>query len=112
MNLHDFGPQHNAARSLLPALLIPETGTAPHTIAAPASISKMDFAIEAARRGFSVFLLDTGTNVPLIPTWRKVATPDPDQIRGCWALCADANVGISTKTLLTLRITERCPPET
>jgi Bifunctional DNA primase/polymerase, N-terminal len=77
-----------------------------------APISKMDFAHDAARRGFSVFLLEAGTNLPLMPTWREVATPDPDQIRECWALCPDANVGISVKNLLTLRVTELCPPET
>jgi hypothetical protein len=38
MKLHDFGPQHNVARTLLPALLIPETGTALHTIAAPGGL--------------------------------------------------------------------------
>jgi hypothetical protein len=38
MNLHDFGPQHNVARTILPALLIPETGTALHTIIAPGGV--------------------------------------------------------------------------
>jgi hypothetical protein len=41
MNLHNFGPQHNVARSLLPALLIPETGTALHTIIAPAGVKTL-----------------------------------------------------------------------
>jgi hypothetical protein len=41
MNLHDFGPQHNVARSLLPALLIPETGTALHTLIAPAGVKTL-----------------------------------------------------------------------
>jgi hypothetical protein len=35
MTIHGFGPQHNVAWSLLPALLIPESGTALHTIIAP-----------------------------------------------------------------------------
>ena len=69
-------------------------------------------ALDAARRGFKTFLLEPNTNVPLIPNWRDVATTDPDQIRGCWALCPNANIGISTENLLTLRITERCPPAT
>jgi hypothetical protein len=37
MNMPENGPQRNA-RSLLPALLIPETGTALHTIAAPGGL--------------------------------------------------------------------------
>jgi hypothetical protein len=69
-------------------------------------------ALDAVRRGFKTFLLEPNTNVPLIPNWREVATTDPDQIRACWALCPDANIGISTENLLTLRITERCPPAT
>jgi hypothetical protein len=36
--LYDSGPQRNVARSLLPALLIPETGTAIHTLIAPAGV--------------------------------------------------------------------------
>ena len=82
------------------------------TNAATTPIPKMDFTLDAARRGFSIFLLEASTNVPLTPTWREVATRDPDQIRECWALCPDANVGISVKDLLTLRVTELCPPET
>jgi hypothetical protein len=33
-NVHQDGPQHNVAWTILPALLIPETGTSLHTIAA------------------------------------------------------------------------------
>jgi hypothetical protein len=82
------------------------------TVVREVPIPKVDTAIESARRGLSVFLLNPGSSDPLIQNWRDVATTDPDQIRECWALCADANVGISTKELLTLRITERCPPTT
>jgi hypothetical protein len=38
MTIHGFGSQHNVARSLLPALLIPETGTALHTLIAPTGV--------------------------------------------------------------------------
>jgi hypothetical protein len=94
MNLHDFGPQHNVAMSLLPALLISETDTAPHMIAAPGS--KMEFALDAAQHGLYVFPLKLGTKEPLIPNWREVATTDPAQIRACWALCPEANIGVVT----------------
>jgi hypothetical protein len=38
MNLHDFGPQHNVARTILPVLLIPEAGTALHTLIVPGGV--------------------------------------------------------------------------
>src|SRR5258705_9469401 len=38
LNIHEDGPQHNVAWTILPALLIPETGTSLHTIAAPGGV--------------------------------------------------------------------------
>jgi hypothetical protein len=37
-NVHQDGPQHNVAWTILPALLIPETGTALHTLAASGGV--------------------------------------------------------------------------
>jgi hypothetical protein len=41
MNLTDFGPQCNVARHFLPALLIPETGTALRTLIASAGVKTL-----------------------------------------------------------------------
>ena len=38
INVHENGPQHNVARTILPAFLIPETGTTLHTITARAGV--------------------------------------------------------------------------
>ncbi|MDB5605088.1 MAG: hypothetical protein JWP25_1988 [Bradyrhizobium sp.] len=40
-NISDFASQHNVARSLLPALLIPETGTSLHTLLAPGAVKTL-----------------------------------------------------------------------
>lgn len=63
---------------------------------------KVDFALDAAARGLRVYLLKPNSDEPLIPS--EVATTDPDQIRKCWELCPDANIGIANRGLLTLRI--------
>jgi hypothetical protein len=38
VNIHEFGPQHNVAWTLLPALMIPEHGTSLHTLAAAGGV--------------------------------------------------------------------------
>jgi hypothetical protein len=38
LNIHEDGPQHNVAWTILPALLIPEHGTSLHTIAATGGV--------------------------------------------------------------------------
>jgi hypothetical protein len=38
LNIHEDGPQHNVAWKILPALLIPETGTSLHTIMVPGGV--------------------------------------------------------------------------
>jgi len=38
LNVHENGPQHNVARTILPALLIPEAGTALHTLIVPGGV--------------------------------------------------------------------------
>jgi hypothetical protein len=66
--------------------------------------TKMRFAIDAARRGLRVTLLKPNSAEPLLPNWRETATTDPDQIRECWKLCPDANIGISTDGLLVIHV--------
>jgi hypothetical protein len=41
LNIHDHSPQHNVAWKILPALLVPETGTALHTLIAPAGVKTL-----------------------------------------------------------------------
>ena len=41
INVHENGPQHNVAWTILPALLIPETGTALHTIVVPGAVKTL-----------------------------------------------------------------------
>jgi hypothetical protein len=69
-----------------------------------ARTSKLDSALEVARRGLRVTILKPNSAEPLIPNWRETATTNPDEIRACWDLCPDANVGISTDGLLVVRI--------
>ncbi|GLR91305.1 bifunctional DNA primase/polymerase [Bradyrhizobium iriomotense] len=75
------------------------------------SMSKADFALDIAAGGLPAFPLEPNSEDPLIPNWRKVATTDPEQIRECWKLCPDANIGISTKGLLVIDFDEDCGPE-
>lgn len=75
------------------------------------SMSKLDFALDIAARGLPVFLLKPNSDDPFIPNWRAVATTDPEDIRECWKLCPEANIGISTKGLLIIDIDEDCGPE-
>ncbi|MGQ2186083.1 bifunctional DNA primase/polymerase [Bradyrhizobium barranii] len=75
------------------------------------SMSKLDFALDIAARGLPVFLLKPNSDDPFIPNWRAVATTDPGDIRECWKLCPEANIGISTKGLLIIDIDEDCGPE-
>ncbi|TFW55808.1 DUF3987 domain-containing protein [Bradyrhizobium sp. MOS001] len=75
------------------------------------SMSKLDFALDIAARGLPVFPLKPNSEDSLIPNWRKVATTNPYEIRECWKLCPQANIGISTKGLLTIDIDEDCGPE-
>jgi hypothetical protein len=73
--------------------------------------TKSKRALEVSRRGLPVFPLKPNSKVPLISNWRETATTDPDQIRACWALCPDANIGIPTTGFLVLDLTDKCGPE-
>ena len=65
-------------------------------------ISKINHALDAGARGLPVLLLKPNSNVPLLSDWQETATADPEQIGGCWALCPDANIGISTRNFLVI----------
>lgn len=57
----------------------------------------VDYALAAARRGWPVFPLTTGSKKPpLVRNWEKTATTDPGQIQTWWRQWPDANYGIAT----------------
>ncbi|WP_271612664.1 bifunctional DNA primase/polymerase [Bradyrhizobium sp. CCBAU 21362] len=69
--------------------------------------SKLDFALDARRRGFMPFPLEPGSAEPAFPQGDAMATPHEIVLRSWWNENADFNVGLSTENLLTLRITEQ-----
>ncbi len=104
MNVPENGPQRNVARSPLPALLIPETGT-PH--------QKVDFALNAADRGFVPFPLGVDSAEPAFPEGDALATKNKVMLRHWWGENPKYNVGLSLENLLTLRINSaRCSATT
>jgi hypothetical protein len=74
--------------------------------------SKMDFAIEAQRRGFKPFPLKPDSAKPAFEQGDLEATQNEAKLLEWWRENPSYNVGISTENLLTLRITERCSPAT
>ena len=66
---------------------------------APAGNSKLEAALDHARRGFSVFPLITNAKVPAIANWQNLATTDATQIGAWWSAEPNANIGISTAGL-------------
>ena len=57
----------------------------------------IDYALAAARRGWPVFPLTPGSKKPpLVRTWEKTATTDPEQIRAWWKHWPTAGYGIAT----------------
>lgn len=74
--------------------------------------SKIDFALEARRRGFIPFPLGPDSAEPAFAQGDAMATKTVSLLRDWWKEDPSFNIGISTENLLTLRITERCPPET
>jgi hypothetical protein len=73
----------------------------------PAAPSKLDHALDHARRGFDVFPLIPNTKLPAIKNWPNEATQDPAKIRQWWAQWPDANIGICTTNLLVVDIDTR-----
>jgi len=77
-----------------------------------APMSKMDFAFNAADRGFVPFPLGPNSDEPAFPQGDAMATRNKTLLRHWWEEDPHCNVGISLENLLTLRLTKRCPPET
>jgi Bifunctional DNA primase/polymerase, N-terminal len=77
-----------------------------------ALISKMDFALNAADRGFVPFPMGMNSAEPAFPEGDAMATKSKVMLRHWWDENPKYNVGLSLENLLTLRITERCPPAT
>lgn len=72
--------------------------------------SKLDFALDARRRGFMPFPLEPDSAEPAFPQGDAMATQHEIVLRSWWNENSDFNVGLSTENLLTLRTTEQ--PET
>ena len=53
-------------------------------------------ALELAERGWPVFPVKPKQKIPRIKEWQKVATIDPNIVRGWWTQWPNANVGIAT----------------
>lgn len=62
--------------------------------------TKLDAALANAARGFSVFPLIPNDKRPLYPNWQNDATTDPAKIHAWWDEEPQANIGISTGTLV------------
>jgi hypothetical protein len=77
-----------------------------------APISKLDFARDAAARGFLPFPMGPDSEEPAFPEGDAMATKNKTQLEIWWDEDPRCNVGIALENLLTFRITERCPPET
>ncbi len=84
-NLSDSGPQRNV-RSLLPAL------------------SNIDFALNAADRGFVSFPLGVNSAEPAFDEGDAMATKSKVMLRHWWDENPKYNIGFSLENLLTLRI--------
>jgi hypothetical protein len=63
------------------------------TIRAMPANTKLAAALEAVRRGFSVFPLRPNAKIPAIKNWRNLATTDKTQIAAWWSDDPDYNVG-------------------
>ena len=71
------------------------------------SMSRLDFALDAARRGLRAYPLAANSDEPAFPEADTAATTDESQIREWWTLWPDANIGIATDNLLAIRIDPR-----
>jgi hypothetical protein len=72
-------------------------------------ISKMDFALEARRRGLRVYPMAENSEEAALPEGDCFATTVESQIREWWHDDPTRNVGLSAEDALIIRITERCP---
>lgn len=69
-----------------------------------ASMSKLDFALDARRRGFMPFPLFPNSDEPAFPEADCFATRDESQIVEWWQEDPERNIGIATDNLLALRV--------
>jgi hypothetical protein len=75
-----------------------------------APISKLDFALNAAARGFRAYPMAPNSDEPAFPQADLFATTVESQLLEWWTQWPDANVGISTENLLAIRIDPPCTP--
>ena len=60
------------------------------------NLTKAEWALEHAKKGFYVFPLAPGLKIPLLDdNWIEIASVDPDQIKKWWDQDPDANIGIA-----------------
>jgi hypothetical protein len=67
-------------------------------------VSKIDFALDARRRGLRVYPLDPNSTEPAFPEADCFATRDESQAKEWWKENPDRNIGIATDNLLVLRV--------
>lgn len=66
-------------------------------------MSKLQSALDLARRGFRVFPLSAGTKVPIKDlAWKQAATVDELTIRRWWEHMPDANIGVATGSVTVI----------
>lgn len=70
-------------------------------------MTKLESALDHARRGFSVFPLVPNAKTPAITNWQNLATTDPTQINTWWEQWPNANIGITTTQYLVVDIDPR-----
>jgi Bifunctional DNA primase/polymerase, N-terminal/AAA domain/Primase C terminal 1 (PriCT-1) len=62
--------------------------------------TKLEWALDAARRGFRVFPVIPNGKIPAITNWQNLATTDEKQIRAWWAIDPEYNIGTGTGDLV------------
>jgi hypothetical protein len=67
-------------------------------------IPKIDFALDARRRGLRVYPMAPNSDQPAFPEADCVATCDKSQVVEWWLEDANYNIGIATDNLLALRV--------
>src|SRR5258705_6278443 len=68
------------------------------------SSPKVDFALDALRRGLRVYPMDPNSTEPAFPEADCFATRDESQTKEWWKEDPDRNIGIATDNLLVLRV--------
>jgi hypothetical protein len=77
----------------------------------PSPISKLDFALDSARRGLRLYPLAPNSEEPAFPQANCFATDEGSQILEWWGEDPSRNIGLTTDDALVIRITERCLPD-